>query len=179
MDDLLGFWFAEATAAKWFRPEDQAAFDAELGQRFGHLIEDAEAGRLETWRQTPRGALALTIVCDQLPRNLRRGTPGAFALDARARAAAAGAIDAGFDRDMMITARLFFYLPFQHGETLDDQERSMALHETLGCPFYLTFARQHHVIIERFGRFPHRNAILGRVSTAAELAFLQEPNSSF
>lgn len=179
IDTVLHFWFARATAEKWFRTEDQAAFDAQCRDHVGALMDQARAGDLEDWQETPKGCLALTILLDQIPRNLERGTTGAFVSDAQARAVARRAIDAGFDMDMMLTGRLFLYMPFEHSEILSDQERSLALFQGLGCPFYLTFAVQHHVIIERFGRFPHRNTILERTSTAEELEFLKGPNSSF
>ncbi|MEO1016186.1 MAG: DUF924 family protein [Pseudomonadota bacterium] len=179
IDAVIKFWFGLETIPRWFRNDDQAAFDAECDQQAGDLMVAAMAGELDHWQRTPRGALALTILLDQLPRNLHRGTPEAFAADPKARAVATQAIEVGFDRDMMITARLFLYLPFEHSESLGDQERSVALHEQLGCPFYMIFAKKHHVIIERFGRFPHRNTILGRESTPEELAFLKEPDSSF
>ncbi len=179
IDSLLRFWFAAETKQNWFNAKDQDAFDEILQQRFGDLLEKARKGELDAWSATPRGALALTVILDQLPRNLFRGTPGAYAMDSHARKIASRAIDAAFDCDMMLDARCFLYLPFQHSEDLEDQERSVQLNSDLGCPHYLDYAERHHVIIARFGRFPHRNKILGRESTPEEIDFLKQPNSSF
>ena len=176
-DPLLAYWFDEATRPRWFVKDP--AFDAELGERFGPLAALAAEGALDHWADTPRGALALVILLDQLPRNLHRGRPEAFAQDAKARAVATKALAAGHDAAMTPEERLFLSLPFEHSEALADQERSMALFEALGDPELLDYARRHYEIIHRFGRFPHRNAVLGRASTADELAFLAGPNSSF
>ena len=131
------------------------------------------------WLVEPRGMLAAILVLDQFPRNMFRDDPRAFATDAAALALAKRAIDEGIDMRLAPEQRAFVYMPFQHAEALDDQARSIALFTALGNPNNLDFALRHQAIIERFGRFPHRNSVLGRVSTAAELAFLQEPGSSF
>lgn len=175
--DVLAFWFAPGGEDRWFTPDP--AFDAEIGQRFGALVEEALAGGLAAWAETPDGALALCLLLDQFPRNLWRGTPRAFAGDAMARALAADALAAGHDRAMPVDRRLFLYLPFEHSEELADQQRCLALVGTLGDARLLDYARRHRDVIARFGRFPHRNAILGRPSTPEEARFLQQPGSSF
>lgn len=177
MEELLGFWFDPENRRHWFEVEE--SFDREVERRFGGLMQAAAAGKLDHWAESPRGALALCILLDQLPRNIARGTPGAFAHDEQARAVARRALAAGFDRGLLPGERLFLYLPFEHSENLDDQERSVALFGELGSAEWLDYAVRHRDIIARFGRFPHRNAVLGRPSTEAETAFLQEPNSSF
>jgi uncharacterized protein (DUF924 family) len=167
--DVLAFWRA-AGAKKWF--EKDSAFDAEVTRRFLPTYEAAAAGRLSHWEDTPAGALALVIVLDQFPRNMFRGSARAYATDAQARAVADRAIARGFDRQVPASERLFFYLPFEHSENLADQERSVALFRAHGDPDLLKWAELHADIIRRFGRFPHRNALLGRATTAAEQAFV-------
>lgn len=174
---ILAFWFAPDARERWFAPDP--AFDAEIGERFADLIEPAAAGRLDDWRSRSEGALALCLLLDQFPRNIWRGTPRAFAYDPAARRVAADAVAAGLDRGLRPEERHFIYLPFEHSEDLADQERAVALIAALGDPGWYDYAVRHREIIARFGRFPHRNAILGRASTPEELAFLNEPNSSF
>lgn len=183
-EDVLDFWFGgvagnDFTSRKdvWFGKDD--AFDAAIRARFGALYEDAARGRLAGWAENARGARALVIVLDQFPRNMFRSTAGAFATDATALATAKRAIDRGFDLSLRPVERLFLYLPFEHSESLADQERSVALIRALGDPKTRDYAERHRAIITRFGRFPHRNAVLGRSSTPEELAFLSEPGSSF
>jgi len=135
-------------------------------------------GELEQWRSTPLAALALVVVLDQFSRNMFRGSPGAFAGDPAALAAAAGAIERGFDRLLSAQERTFVYMPFEHAEDLEAQRRSLALFEALD-PNDMEYARRHHEIIARFGRFPHRNAVLGRESTPEEIEFLKRSGSSF
>lgn len=182
---LLDFWFAppgspehgEDRAVWW---EADPAFDAELRRCFLDLHEAAAAGRLDAWPETPEGALALVLALDQLPRNMFRGTPRAYATDERARAVAEAALARGDDRALPFELAKFLYLPFMHSEDLADQRRCLALCEARpGGELTADFARRHLEIVERFGRFPHRNAVLGRPSTAEELAFLEEPGSSF
>jgi uncharacterized protein (DUF924 family) len=175
--DILAFWFAPETKPRWFKPDP--AFDATLKERFAAQVERAGSGALDAWRANADGALALVLLLDQMPRNIWRGTPRAFAFDGRAREIADHALAMGFDRDAPVDRRLFLYLPFEHSEALADQERSVRLFEALGDPDYLDYAVRHRDVIARFGRFPHRNTILGRPSTAEELAFLAEPGSSF
>jgi uncharacterized protein (DUF924 family) len=139
----------------------------------------ATEGALDGWAQTPQGALALVILLDQFPRNIHRGTPGAFSGDSRALSTAKAAIAEGFDATTPPETRNFFYLPFMHSEAFAEQERGMALYATNDVADGLKYMTLHRDIIARFGRFPHRNAILGRLSTQEELDFLQQPGSSF
>ncbi len=192
VDDILTFWFGPPSEpghtqprGRWF--EKDPAFDAECARRFLSTHEEAAAGGLQSWRDEPRGCLALLLLLDQFPRNLFRGTPRAFATDAQAREVARHALARGLDVSLPPVWRWFFYLPFEHSEDIHDQRLSVSLFEMLalrnprdpGSTGTLEYARRHHDIIARFGRFPHRNAILGRESTPEEVAFLQEPNSSF
>jgi uncharacterized protein (DUF924 family) len=167
--NVLAFWRA-AGPAKWFRKD--AAFDEEIRARFLPSIAAAGGGRLAHWEATPEGALALVILLDQFPRNVFRGCAGAFAADPLARAVADRAIARGFDQRVPDAERQFFYLPFEHSETLVDQERCLALMRALGNADHLKWAELHADIIRRFGRFPHRNPALERITTAAEQAFL-------
>jgi uncharacterized protein (DUF924 family) len=167
--DVLAFWRA-AGSAKWFRKDE--AFDAEIKARFLASCEAAAAGRLAQWETTPESALALLILLDQFPRNIFRGSARAFAVDPLARAVAHRAILRGFDRRILQTERLFFYLPFEHSENLADQERAVALIRALDNADLLKWAELHSDIIRRFGRFPHRNSVLGRTTTPEEQAFL-------
>lgn len=166
--DVLAFWRA-AGPAKWFKKD--LALDAEIGSRFSALWRDAAAGAL-AWEAAPEPALSLVLVLDQFPRNMFRGKADAFATDALARAAAGRAIARGFDRQVPASERLFFYLPFEHSESLADQERAVALMGTLDNPDLTRWAELHAEVIRRFGRFPHRNSALGRASTREEQAFL-------
>jgi uncharacterized protein (DUF924 family) len=168
-EDVLAFWLA-AGQERWF--EHDEAFDAAIRQRFAAIYEDAAAGRLGAWEDSPESALALVIVLDQFPRNMFRGSARCFATDALARAAAERAIARGFDRKVAMPARAFFYLPFEHSENLADQERAVALMRETGDAEQLKWAELHADIIRRFGRFPHRNAVLGRPTTPDEQVFL-------
>jgi uncharacterized protein (DUF924 family) len=186
---VLDFWYQPDEEGRWRNtPREQwfrkdAAFDAAIRERFGAPIARALAGGLGEWCTLPQGALARVLVLDQFTRNAFRGTADAFAGDARALATANAALAQGFDRDLAPVERWFLYMPFEHSESLADQERAVALFETLaaqtGLEGPLEWARKHEAIIRRFGRFPHRNDILGRVSTPEEAAFLQTPGSSF
>jgi len=184
---LLDFWFGsvgdadrECHRAIWFKSTDE--FDAALRREFLSDYEAAAAGALLSWEASAEGALALVLLLDQVPRNIFRETPGAYATDAAACATADRALERGFDQMVPPAWRLFFYMPFHHSENIADQRRSVALFNALprnpdrrgslrryGCPYI--------EVIERFGRFPHRNEILGRQSTAAEIAFLSRKNS--
>jgi uncharacterized protein (DUF924 family) len=175
--EILSFWFSGRVEPLWFSSEP--ALDAELRERFGTLVSAAFAGELDDWLETPEGALALVILLDQFPRNIYRGTPAAFAADAKARDVAERALARGHDHQVEPARRMFFYLPFEHSEQLADQERSLALFTALGDAELLDYAVRHHEIIARFGRFPHRNAVLGRPSTLEEQAFLTQPGSAF
>ena len=177
IDEILGFWLA-AGRERWFGKD--AAFDAEIRRRFLARYGEAAAGALAHWGDQPDGALALVILLDQFPRNMYRDSPLAFATDRAARALADQSIARGFEGKVVPAARHFFFLPFEHAEDLSDQERSVALFLTSGADARtMAFVHRHREIIARFGRFPHRNRALGRRSTAAEIAFLGEPNSGF
>jgi uncharacterized protein (DUF924 family) len=176
---ILDFWFAEGLGVWrpcWFRPDP--GFDAEIGTRFGAWL--AEAAALEGWAATPEGALALAILLDQFPRNLHRGRAEAFAWDGQARALAREVVlRHRLDLALPPTARVFLYLPFEHGEAMADQDLSVTLFEGLrDDPEHarpggtIAYAWAHRAVIARFGRFPHRNAALGRESTPAESAWL-------
>jgi len=187
--DILAFWFGRPgepghgrPRAEWFRKD--AAFDEEIRRRFLPAVEAALAGQLAHWANSPEGALALLILLDQWPRNLFRDQARAFAGDEPARQLAATAIDRGWDQELSGLERLFIYLPFEHGEALADQQRSLALFAALaaeqpGHDGFLDYAQRHHAVIARFGRFPHRNAALGRPSTPDELDYLAQPGSGF
>ena len=167
---VVHFWH-EAGSKLWFAKD--AKFDSIFRERFLSLHEAAAQGELAGWLATPNGALALLVLLDQFPRNAFRGTPRMYATDAMAREAAAAAIEAGHDRAVETELQVFFYLPFAHSENLADQERSVALNRRLGQPM-LSHAERHRGIVQRFGRFPHRNAILGRAMTGEEQRFLDE-----
>lgn len=174
-EDVIAFWFAKPTQALWFNATP--GFDQGLRERFLGTYQAAVSGQLADWEHTPTGALALTIVLDQFPLNMFRGQPESFATEATARAVADRAIAHGFDEHLTPTERMFLYLPFMHSETLADQQRSVKLFEPLGLKESLYFAYHHRDLISRFGRFPHRNAILGRESTAEERAYLASPDA--
>ncbi|HEY6259043.1 MAG TPA: DUF924 family protein [Xanthobacteraceae bacterium] len=167
--DVLTFWRA-AGPPKWFGKD--AGFDREIEARFLASHEAAAAGRLSDWEATPEGALALLILLDQFPRNMFRGSARAFATDPLARAVAERAVARGFHLRVGSSERMFFALPFEHSENLADQERSLALSRQFGDGTADKYAEIHAGIIRRFGRFPHRNAVLGRATTAEEQAFL-------
>jgi uncharacterized protein (DUF924 family) len=176
--DVLGFWFSSATRPKWFEQSD--AFDGEVRRLLLPLHEQAAAGRLAEWREHPEGCLASVILLDQVPRNVFRGTPRAFASDPAARELTKLAIERGYDTGLDKDQRLFLYLPLEHSEDLADQRLSVEITRTrIGDPEYLDYAERHLRIIQRFGRFPHRNRILGRPSTEEEIEFLKQPGSSF
>lgn len=169
---VLSFWFVETKPYRWFHTD--RAFDASLRARFGALHRAAAARRLDVWRAHPRHSLALIILLDQFSRNMYRGDARAFAEDAHALDIATEAIRRRFDFLYGAKERAFFYLPFMHSEDLSAQERAVALFKArLPDSTNLRYAVQHHAIIRRFGRFPHRNRILGRASTADETAFLE------
>ena len=167
--DVVAFW-REAGPKAWFKKDD--AFDEEIRRRFLQVHEAAADGRLTDWEAGAEGALALLILLDQFPRNMFRGTARMFAGDPMARAIAAGAIVRGFDAQVPNEMRGFFYLPFEHSEDIADQARSVAFYKAIDDADGLKWAELHADIIRRFGRFPHRNAMLGRATTAEEQAFL-------
>lgn len=168
--DVVTFW-KEAGPGKWFAKED--AFDARFRERFGAAHMAAARRERDDWAETPEGILALLILLDQFPRNCFRGTGHAFATDPLARMFAVKALDAGFDRAMENDLRRFFYLPLQHAEDRALQDRQLALFQAMERPADDRWAEHHHAVIERFGRFPHRNRALGRETTAEERAFLE------
>jgi uncharacterized protein (DUF924 family) len=167
--DVVSFWQA-AGAEKWFSKDD--ALDAAIRARFLAAYEAAVAGDLAHWELTAEGALALVIVLDQFSRNMFRASARTYAADPLARAVADRALAHGFDQAVAADLRTFFYLPFTHSEAVADQERCVALYRALGDAESLRYAEDHADIIRRFGRFPHRNAVLGRETTADEQAFL-------
>lgn len=170
-DDVLAFWLNEVGPKGWFAAT--SAVDDAVRSRFSGLWRVAADGGISDWADTARGALAYLIVTDQFPRNMFRGKPDAFTTDALAREVARAALDAGFDRQIAGDERQFFYMPFGHSEETGDQELAVALIAArLGAEEHVLHARAHREVIRRFGRFPFRNAVLGRVNTAAEQAFL-------
>ncbi|MGU5543349.1 DUF924 family protein [Aeromonas veronii] len=194
---LLDLWFGDEAdddlratrqAPLWWGKSSET--DALLAKQFGAQAEAAANGELADWADLHHGRLALILLLDQLPRNIHRGTPAAFAQDPLARDLCLKGLSIGADKSLSSLERVFFYLPLEHAESREQQARSVALFEALaaeqaGTPSQATFAgfadfaRRHQVIIERFGRFPHRNDILGRTSTPEEAAFLQQPGSGF
>ncbi|HSW16255.1 MAG TPA: DUF924 family protein [Ramlibacter sp.] len=168
--DVVAFW-QDAGPKRWFDRDD--AFDAEFTQRFMSAHEAAALGELDHWADTPHGALALLILLDQFPRNAFRGQARTYATDAQALRVAQAAVDAGRHRLVEPALQRFFQLPFTHSENMQDQDRSVALAGELPDDS-LRWARHHRDIVARFGRFPHRNALLGRESTEEEKAFLAE-----
>jgi len=193
---VIEFWFGReaddgATAREqkklWWGKDE--ALDARIRERFGALVEAAAAGSHADWAQTPRGRLALILLFDQFPRNMHRGSERAFAFDALAQRLAMDGLGAGADQALRPIERVFFYLPLEHSESLDLQERCVELFRRLSWVVppqqhelfrgYVRYAERHRDIIARFGRFPHRNALLGRASTPQETEFLTQPGSSF
>jgi len=187
--NVLDFWFGApgspefgAPRPAWFRQSDD--FDAEIKTRFGQAVEAALTDGLEDWRQDIDGRLALILLLDQFPRNIFRGTAKMFAGDPRARSVAAKAIAAGADKTLLPVQQTFLYLPFEHSEDAQDQAYSVQLFEAMPDDVaekanWLDYAIRHKAIIDRFARFPHRNEVLGRLSTPQEVEFLQEPDSGF
>lgn len=185
---VLDFWFGPPESAEYGRPRDvwfrkDEAFDDEVRRRFAALHAEAALGRRAEWLEAEMPSLALAVLLDQFPRNMYRGTPESFASDALALEAAQAAVASGFDQGVRPVQRWFFYLPFEHAENLVAQDQCVALFETLrddpDSREAIDYAHRHREVIRRFGRFPHRNAILGRTSTPEELAFLAQPGSSF
>lgn len=184
--DVLSFWFGEGADhgkphKRWF--EKNPAFDALVARQFQNLHREMLEGKHREWLDRPRDCLARILVLDQFPRHIYRGAARAFSTDAAALEAANQAVAHGWDRDMLPVERMFAYLPFQHSEALEDQLRACELCEPLNA-FPETadahrYAIAHRDIIRRFGRFPHRNAVLGRASTADEIEFLKQPGSGF
>jgi uncharacterized protein (DUF924 family) len=186
---IYDFWFGGPALDEfgqsrkaWFVKD--RVFDEEIRQRFSATLETAERGELQHWRDTPRACLSLIILLDQFPRNMFRDTPRAFATDAMALESARFALERSYDQAFISLERIFFYLPFEHSESLADQAHCVALVQMLADADpsqaeFLDYAKRHHDVIAQFGRFPHRNRILGRDSTEAEFEFLKQPGSSF
>jgi uncharacterized protein (DUF924 family) len=168
--DIIAFWFSESVRPLWFK--STAEFDKQLRDLYEPLWQQAAQGKLDRWAGNAEGALALVILLDQIPLNIYRGEVRSFSTEARARDFARQAIDKGLDLQLPDEQKAFLYLPFMHSESLEDQERSVALYEAAGLKENLKFAQHHRDLIRRFGRFPHRNKILGRQSTEAETAYL-------
>lgn len=175
--DVLQFWFGDLSPSQWWSKDTQ--LDALIGVRFGDVLASASRCELFEWRSSPQGRLAEVLVLDQFPRHIHRGTPLAFASDPLALALAQEALASGADQALTPDERVFLCLPYMHSESPRIQQLSVSLYERIGLPGNLDFARQHRAIIERFGRYPHRNEILGRASTPDEIAFLAEPGSRF
>jgi uncharacterized protein (DUF924 family) len=186
--EILDFWFGRESEEGygefrevWFTKDPE--FDREVRDRFEGAYQEAAAGRLEHWKDEAHSCLALIILLDQFPRNMLRGDPKTYATDDKAREAARHAVEYAYDRELTLYGRLFVYLPFEHSEDLEDQRFSVKLFRGLaaemGSEELLGYAVRHLEIIERFGRFPHRNEILGRATTPEEAEFLRRPDSSF
>ena len=176
-ESILEFWFSELSPKQWWSKDE--ALDALIARRYGELLARAARCELFDWRGSPRGRLAEVIVLDQFPRQIHRDRAEAFACDPLALALAQEAVARGDDQALTPIERVFLYLPYMHSESPAIQQVSVALYERNGLPDNLDFARRHKAIIDRFQRYPHRNAILGRPSTPTEIAFLKEPGSSF
>lgn len=192
VERLLGFWFGPLDAdgnatrersERWYKKEPE--FDAHLRELFGRELERAGRGELNDLAETPRGRLALIILFDQFARNIHRGSPRAFENDTRAVSLVLEGLALGHDRELALAERQFFYMPLMHSENLEHQNRCIAEFQRATkehggkLDFALPYAERHRDIIARFGRFPHRNAVLGRQSTKEEIEFLKEPGSSF
>lgn len=189
--DILTFWFDDPNRPHseygqprqiWFRKNP--TFDQQVRSRFETVYDQARQGQWEAWLETSSGSLALVVLLDQFPRNMFRGSARSFEADSQARSVARRAIAQGFDRARLPVERQFFYLPFEHSEDLADQDYAVTLFESLvkadpGLQSALDYAYRHRQVIAQFGRFPHRNPVLGRQSTQAELSFLAQPGSRF
>jgi uncharacterized protein (DUF924 family) len=185
--EVLEFWFSPQAQALWF--EKDKTFDNQIRSRFAAAVHAAQLGELDFWQQSPEGILALLVLLDQFSRNVHRDTAKAFLGDERARQIADRAIAKDVDRQFSYLRQCFFYLPFEHSETLADQQRAIALFTAAveraspadrdDAIAQLDYAHRHRHIIDRFGRFPHRNEALGRPSTEDEIAFLRERDSAF
>jgi uncharacterized protein (DUF924 family) len=167
---LIDFWFSDEVSQHWFK--STKAFDRRLFDDYADIWQQASQGGLDAWQQTAMGSLALVIVLDQLPLNMFRGTAESFSTEAQSRNVATGAIEKAFDRELPVRQKSFIYKPFMHSENLEDQARAVELFSQPGLEDNLRFAKHHYDIVERFGRFPHRNNILGRESSAGEIEYL-------
>jgi uncharacterized protein (DUF924 family) len=167
---IIDFWFADDVRKLWFN--STAEFDRSLRERFEDILKQADQGELDHWMETAAGCLALVIILDQFPLNMFRGNAQSFATEARSREVARVAIANGFDKVLAAEQQAFLYMPFMHSEDLADQQLAVEFFAQPGMESNLRFARHHHAIVETYGRFPHRNAVLGRTSTAAEIEYL-------
>lgn len=175
--DIIDFWFNELEPKQWWQKDQQ--LDRMIQTRFGELHNQAKAGELFHWRNTALGALAEVIILDQFSRNIYRDKPDSFSCDPLAVALAQFAIANGLDTQLSNTQRVFLYMPFMHSESKLIHVEAVRLFESVGVESNLDFEHKHKAIIDKFGRYPHRNIILGRRSTEEEIAFLKQPNSSF
>ncbi|RXA94596.1 MULTISPECIES: DUF924 family protein [Yersinia] len=174
---ILKFWFSEMDSALWFKKDEN--FDAHLRQHFGSIWQSASKGELAHWRQSIEGRLAEILILDQFSRNLFRDLPASFSCDGMALVLAQEAVNTGLAGQLSDTQRGFLYLPFMHSESALIHQQALALYTELGNEIQLDYELRHKAIIDRFGRYPHRNLILGRVSSVEEQAFLLEPGSAF
>jgi len=176
---ILNFWFGEPSSSSygnykdfWFKSTDE--LDQQIRKQFESVYQKVVQGELDTLSQTPEGSLTLAIILDQFPRNMYRGTPQSFASDAKALKTAKEAVKKKFDLELLPVQRMFLYLPYEHSENIEDQDQSVKLCENLGDEIALKYAIEHRDVIAKFGRFPHRNAILSRKSTPEETRFLEK-----
>lgn len=174
---ILKFWFNEIDPALWFKKDE--VFDGQLRKSFGPVWQAASKGELANWRQNIEGRLAEILVLDQFSRNLFRDLPASFAYDGMALVLAQEAVNSGLTVQLSDTQRGFLYLPFMHSESAVIHRQALELYTELGNEIQLNYELRHKAIIDRFGRYPHRNHILGRVSSAEEQAFLLQPDSTF
>lgn len=176
-NNIITFWFTEVEPIQWWQKDE--VFDSAIQSRFGDLHDQAKAGELYQWRQTALGSLAEIIILDQFSRNIYRDTAASFSTDPLSLALAQVAIAKGFDLELSATERSFLYMPFMHSESKLIHQEAVKLFEQLGNKNNEDFEHKHKAIIDRFGRYPHRNAILGRQSSLEEIEFLKQPNSGF
>lgn len=176
-DDIIKFWFEEITPEDWFKKNTE--FDKEIISRFNGIYNRAAASELSSWRQSPLSALAEVIVLDQFPRNMFRDEEKSFKTDSLALCLAQNAIDKGYDQKLNNTEKSFLYMPFMHSESVEIHKTAEKLFSAPGLEMNYDYESKHKVIIDRFGRYPHRNEILARRSTKEEIEFLKEPGSSF
>ena len=175
--DIIDFWFEEIDPSKWWVKDEE--FDSLIRERFSNVHSQAIHCELFAWRSTSLGALAEIIVLDQFSRNMFRDNPQSFAYDSLALILSQSAILRGLDKELDLKKRSFMYMPYMHSESLAIHDEAMKLFTDLGSDTQLNFEKRHRDIIEKFGRYPHRNKILGRISSAEEEAFLSQPGSSF
>jgi uncharacterized protein (DUF924 family) len=168
--DLLDFWFSEGVKKYWFNSTPE--FDQQLRESYAALWQQAANGELDFWYESAEGCLALVILLDQFPLNMFRGTAKSFSTEQQSRDVAKRAISKNFDSQLLATQKAFLYMPFMHSENLNDQAEALRLFDQPGLEDNFRFARHHYGIVEKFGRFPHRNKVLGRQSSEAEIAYL-------